>query len=98
MQLFVKTGEPVCARPCPTSGTMFCSSFGGPLSCALLLVRFCSIQSLPTCVLRCFADRTHAVEVGADATVADVKAVVAARQGESSSALAAHTASACRRH
>ena len=36
------------------------------------------------------ADRTHTLEVGAGATVADVKAVVAVREGERRRLVAAH--------
>ena len=67
MQLFIRTGE---RRVVATSACLkLCVSVHGVL-----------VQTLIT--ILCAADRTHTLEVGAGATAADVKAVVAAREGE----------------
>jgi hypothetical protein len=67
MQLFVRTGE---------------RRIVATLACLKLCfsVHEVLVQTLIT--MLCAADRTHTLEVGAGATVADVKAVVAVREGE----------------
>lgn len=77
MQIFVHTG----AAPVAQAGGAAC---GWRLQPALSMGEGAGTHALnlPLLLLPLLADKTHVLNVNGETTVADVKAVIAARQGE----------------